>query len=84
MFRKVMFWISVVMAVLVTIYVSGIAGLSIGLVSVLAGITVYTKKNLRMWVMVLSALFLFVNVFAVFSLPDIILWGLMLLAFARR
>jgi hypothetical protein len=83
-FKKVMFWISVAMAVAVTILVSGAAGLSIGLVSVLAGITVYTNKNLRMWVIVLSGLFLFVNVFSVFSLPDIIFWGLMLLAFSKR
>ena len=84
MFKKVMFWISVVMAVAVAIFVSATAGLSIGLVSVLAGIHVYTNKNLRMWVIVLSGLFLFINVFSVFSLPDIVFWSLMLIAFAKR
>jgi hypothetical protein len=84
MFKKVMFFISLLMTLIVAIYVTGIAALGFLIVTILAGLHVYGKKDLRLWIIVVSAFFLFLNTFSVFSLPDIDFWLLMLLAFAKK
>jgi hypothetical protein len=84
MFRKVMFYVGVAMTLIVAVFVSGTASLMLGLVTLLAGLQVYGKKDLRLWIIVLSIIFIFVNLFSVFSLADVAFWGLMLWAFARK
>ncbi len=79
-----MFYISIAMTLIVAIFAPGAGILPIVLVTILSGLQVYGKKDLRLWIIVLSILFIFINMFAVFSLPDLTFWGLMLIAFAQK
>ena len=84
MFKKVMFYLGIALTLLATFSATTLQILPFIIFLVLAGITIYGNKDLRLWILVLASLMLTLNTFVLFSLVDIIYWGLVVLAFAKK
>lgn len=83
MFRKVMFWIGVALTVLIFFVATPLQAIPFIGVLILAGLTIYGKKDLRIWIIVISALMGALNL-ALLSFWDVLYWGLLVLAFAIK
>jgi uncharacterized membrane protein YfhO len=84
MFKKIVFYLGIALTLICAFSATVIQLIPFILALVLMGIHIYGKKDLRVWIIVVSAFMLFVNIFAVFSLPDMAYWILAIIAFAIR
>ena len=84
MFKKVMFYIGIVLMVLIASFVTALQALPFAIVLILMGITIYGKKDLRLWIIVVSGIMVFINLLPPPSFLDLAYWGLAICAFAKK
>ena len=84
MFKKVMFYVGIVLAILAVFVATALQVLPFAIALILMGITIYGKKDLRLWIIVLSVIMLLINITPPPSFIDVIYWGLVIWAFARK
>lgn len=72
--RKAAFYLSVLFLILALIFATGIQALPFLAIAVLTGFNVYTEKDLRVWIIVLSVLMVLINL-SLFSWIDIVAWA---------
>lgn len=84
MFKKVVFILGIVLTILAAIAeATTLQLLPLVVVLFLMGLNIYGKKDLRVWILVISILMSILNAFVIFSAIDIIYWLLVVVAFAR-
>jgi len=83
-FRKAVFYIAVILSLTLFLGVGDVGLLQVlpmVVLSILTGLSVFEKKkNLNVWIVVLSVLMIFINI-SIESLVDVVFWLLPLIAF---
>ena len=85
MFKKVMFYMGIVSIGMIALFATALQALPFAIVLILMGITIYGKKDLRLWIIVVSGIMMFINnVVPPPSFIDLAFWGLTIWAFANK
>ena len=81
--KKVAFILSVIFTAIIFFYGTALQTLPFIAISILTGIDIFGKKNLKVWILVLAIFMLIVNV-ALVSIPDVLYWAFITIVFLRK